>query len=212
MNIAKYIDHTLLKTTATPQDIEAHCLEAIKYGFYSVCVNPNYVSLVKSLLEGTDILTVSVAGFPLGESKTEIRLAEAETAVKDGAEEVDIVMAVSRLKSGDYDYVYRDVKQIVDRCGVPIKVILETCHLTPSEIVKACDIIADTGAKFVKTSTGFFGTGATVDNVKLMYETVKGRCEVKAAGGIRDYNFAKELIDAGATRIGTSAGAKLIIN
>lgn len=210
MNIAKYIDHTLLKTTATPSDIEAHCMSAIKHGFYSVCVNPNYVSLVKKLLSGTDVLTVSVAGFPLGESTTDIRVKEAVQAVKDGAQEVDTVMAVSRLKAGDYDYVYRDVKSIVDACGVPVKVILETCHLTREEIVKSCEIIAETGARFVKTSTGFFGTGATVENVKLMHEAVKGKCEVKAAGGIRDYEFAKQLIDAGATRIGTSAGEKIV--
>lgn len=210
MDIAKYIDHTLLKTTATPSDIKTHCMTAIKCGFYSVCVNPNYVSLVRKLLSGTDVLTVSVAGFPLGESKTDIRVKEAVDAVRDGAQEVDVVMAVSRLKSGDYDYVYNDVKSIVDACGVPVKVILETCHLTPDEIVKSCEIIAETGARFVKTSTGFFGTGATVENVKLMHRAVKGKCEVKAAGGIRDYEFAKQLIEAGATRIGTSAGEKLI--
>lgn len=210
MDIAKYIDHTLLKTTATPSDIKAHCDTAIRCGFYSVCVNPNYVSLVKKLLAGSDVLTVSVAGFPLGESKTEVRVKEAVEAVRDGAQEVDVVMAVSRLKAGDYDYVYNDVKNIVDACGVPVKVILETCHLTPDEIVKSCEIIAETGARFVKTSTGFFGVGATVDNVKLMHNAVKGKCEVKAAGGIRDYEFAKQLIEAGATRIGTSAGEKLI--
>lgn len=210
MDIAKYIDHTLLKTTATPTDIELHCKTAIKCGFYSVCVNPNYVSLVKKLLSGSDVLTVSVAGFPFGESKTDVRVKEAVEAVRDGAEEVDVVMAVSKVKVGDYDYLYKDVKSIVDACGVPIKVILETCHLTSDEIVRSCEVIAETGARFVKTSTGFFGTGATVENVKLMYNAVKGKCEVKAAGGIRDYEFAKHLIDAGATRIGTSAGEKLL--
>ena len=211
MNIAKYIDHTLLKTTATPQDIINHCEVAKKCGFYSVCVNPNYVSLVKKRLTDTDILTVSVAGFPLGESNTDIRVKEAVMAVADGAQEIDTVMAVSRLKAGDDEYVYRDIKSIVDACGVPVKVILETCHLTKEEIVRACEIIADTGARFVKTSTGFFGTGATVENVKIMKQAVKGKCEVKAAGGIRDYDFAMALINAGATRIGTSAGEKLLV-
>ena len=210
MDIAKYIDHTILKTTATPLDIENHCKSALEYGFYSVCVNPNYVTLVKSLLKGSQIKTVSVAGFPFGESATEIRVAEAVKAVKDGAEEVDTVITASRLVAGDYDYVYRDVKSIVDACGVPLKVILETCNLTNDQIVKACEICADAGVAFVKTSTGFFGTGATVEHVRLMKEAVKGRCEVKAAGGIRDYAFAKELIEAGATRLGTSAGVKII--
>jgi deoxyribose-phosphate aldolase len=132
-------------------------------------------------------------------------------AVADGAQEIDTVMAVSRLKAGDDEYVYRDIKSIVDACGVPVKVILETCHLTKEEIVRACEIIADTGARFVKTSTGFFGTGATVENVKIMKQAVKGKCEVKAAGGIRDYDFAMALINAGATRIGTSAGEKLLV-
>ncbi|MBQ2714524.1 MAG: deoxyribose-phosphate aldolase [Clostridia bacterium] len=210
MNIAKYIDHTILKTTATPFDIEKHCESALKYGFYSVCVNPNYVTLVKELLKGSDIKTVSVAGFPFGESETIIRAKEAEYAVKCGAEEVDVVIPVSRLVSGDYDYVYRDVKSIVDACGVPLKVILETCHLTDEQVVKGCEICADAGVAFVKTSTGFFGTGATVHHVQLMKKAVNGKCQVKAAGGIRDYNFAKELIDAGATRLGTSAGDKIV--
>ena len=210
MDIAKYIDHTLLKTTATHDDIKAHCNEALEYGFYSVCVNPNYVSLVKKILKGSDVLTVSVAGFPLGESVTDIRVKEAVQAVADGAQEVDTVMPVSRLKAGDYDYVYHDIKSIVDACGVPVKVILETCHLTPDEVIKASEIIAETGARFVKTSTGFFGTGATVENVRLMKGAVKGKCEVKAAGGIRDYDFAYALIQAGATRIGTSAGVKIV--
>lgn len=210
LDIAKYIDHTILKTTATPQDIEKHCASALKYKFYSVCVNPNYVSLVKEILSGSGIKTVSVAGFPFGESETEIRVKEAVKAVECGAEEVDTVITASRLVAMDYDYVYHDVKSIVDACGVPLKVILETCNLSDEQIVKACEICADAGVAFVKTSTGFFGTGATVHHVRLMKDAVKGKCQVKAAGGIRDYAFAKELIDAGATRLGTSAGVKII--
>lgn len=210
MKIAKYIDHTILKTTATPKDIEKHCEAARKYDFYSVCVNPNYVSLVKELLSGSDVKTVSVAGFPFGESVTAVRANECVQAVKDGAEEVDTVIPVSRLVAGDYDFVYNDVKTLVDACGVPLKVILETCHLSDNLIVDACKICADAGVAFVKTSTGFFGTGATVHHVRLMSEAVNGKCQVKAAGGIRDYQFAKELIDAGATRLGTSAGVAIV--
>ena len=210
MNIAKYIDHTLLKTTATPEDIVNHCKDAINYGFYSVCVNPNYVKLVRDTLNGTDVKTVSVIGFPFGESKTEIRVKEGVLAVSDGAEELDTVIATSRLVSGDFKYVYQDLKQIVDSCGVPLKVILETSNLNQNQIVDACKIAVDAGVAFVKTSTGFFGAGATVENVKLMRETVGNSCGVKAAGGIRDYAFAKELIDAGANRIGASASIAII--
>lgn len=210
MNIAKYIDHTLLKTTATPEDIVNHCKDAINYGFYSVCVNPNYVKLVRDTLNGTDVKTVSVIGFPFGESKTEIRVKEGVLAVSDGAEELDTVIATSRLISGDFKYVYQDLKQIVDACGVPLKVILETSNLNKNQIVDACKIAVDAGVAFVKTSTGFFGAGATVEHVKLMRETVGNSCGVKAAGGIRDYAFAKELIDAGANRIGASASITII--
>ncbi len=210
MNIAKYIDHTLLKTTATLSDVKNHCLDAINYGFYSVCVNPNYVKDVRCFLRGTDIKTVSVIGFPFGESKTEIRKQEAISAVLDGAEELDTVITVSKLKDKDYNYVYNDLKTIVDASGVPLKVILETSNLTSSEIVDACKICVDTGVAFVKTSTGFFGTGATIENVALMRKTVGSSCGVKAAGGIRDYDFAVKLIEAGANRIGASASIAII--
>lgn len=210
MNIAKYIDHTLLKTTATKIDVEKHCKDAIEYGFYSVCVNPNYVKLVRELLKGSDLKTVSVIGFPFGESKTEVRVKEALLAVEDGAQELDTVICASRLVDGDFKYVYNDLKQIVDNSGVPLKVILETSNLTKEQIVDACKISVDAGVAFVKTSTGFFGAGASVENVKLMRATVGNSCGVKAAGGIRDYSFAKELIDAGANRIGASASIAIV--
>lgn len=211
MNIAKYIDHTLLKTTATLNDIKNHCEDAKKYGFYSVCVNPNYVKAVSEFLKGSDIKTVSVFGFPFGEGKTEIRKMEAVSCVEDGAEELDTVIAVSRLKEKDYKYVYNDLKTLVDATGVPLKVILETTHLTPEEIVDACKISVDAGVAFVKTSTGFFGAGATIENVALMRKTVGDSCGVKAAGGIRDYEFAKKLIEAGANRIGASASISIVL-
>ena len=210
MDIAKYIDHTLLKTTAKPSDVEKHCQDALTYGFYSVCVNPNYVKLVRELLKGSDLKTVSVIGFPFGESKTEVRVKEALLAVEDGAQELDTVICASRLVDGDFKYVYNDLKQIVDNSGVPLKVILETSNLTKEQIVDACKISVDAGVAFVKTSTGFFGAGASVENVKLMRATVGNSCGVKAAGGIRDYAFAKELIDAGANRIGASASIAII--
>ncbi len=210
MDIAKYIDHTLLKTTASPEDIVKLCDEAREYGFYSVCVNPNYVSLAKKSLLGSGVKTVSVIGFPFGESKTVVRVTEGIEAVKDGADELDVVIATSRLISGDYDYVYNDIKEIVDKCGVPLKVILETSNLSKEKIVDACNIAVDAGASFVKTSTGFFGAGASVENVALMRRTVGDRCGVKASGGIRDFAFFKELIDAGANRIGASAGINII--
>lgn len=210
MDIAKYIDHTILKTTATPTDVEKHCKSALEYGFYSVCVNPNYLPMVKNLLKGSEVKSVCVAGFPFGESQTSIRAKECANAVELGADEVDIVIPVSRIVAKDYDYVYNDIKTIVDACGAPLKVILETCHLTDEQIVDACKICVDAGVAFVKTSTGFFGTGATVHHVKLMKDTVKDFCQVKAAGGIRDYKFAKELLDAGATRLGTSAGVAIV--
>ncbi len=210
MSIAKYIDHTLLKTTATPEDIVKHAEDAKKYGFFSVCVNPNYVSLASEVLKASDVKTVSVIGFPFGESKTEIRVKEGELAVRDGAQELDTVISASRLVCGDFDYVYRDLKQIVDVCGVPLKVILETSNLNKNQIVDACKIAVDAGVAFVKTSTGFFGAGASIENVKLMRDTVGNACGVKAAGGIRDYAFAKALIDAGANRIGASASIAIL--
>lgn len=210
MNLAKFIDHTLLKTTATAKDIEKHCQDAIHYGFCTVCVNPNYVGLVSKILKNSGVKTCSVIGFPFGESKTEIRKAEAISAVKDGAEELDTVIAVSRLVDGDFKYVYNDLKTIVDACGVPLKVILETTHLNDKQIVDACKIAVDAGVAFVKTSTGFFGAGATCENVALMRKTVGDACGVKAAGGIRDYDFAVKLIEAGANRIGASASIAII--
>lgn len=210
MNIAKYIDHTLLKTTATKNDIENHCKDAIHYGFCTVCVNPNYVSLVSELLKNSEVKTCSVIGFPFGESKTEIRKIEAISAVEDGAEELDTVIAVSRLIEGDFKYVYNDLKTLVNASGVPLKVILETTHLNSNQIVDACNIAVDAGVAFVKTSTGFFGAGATCENVALMRKTVGNACGVKAAGGIRDYEFAMKLIEAGANRIGASASIAIV--
>ena len=209
--IASYIDHTLLKVDVSDADIKRHCKEAEEYGFYSVCVHPVFVSDCRKLLSGTDVKVVSVAGFPMGESLTKVKAFEAENAVSDGADEVDTVINLSKLFLKDYDYVKRDIKTIVSAIApVPLKVILETCKLSDEQIVTACEICAEAGAAFVKTSTGFFGKGAEERIVRLMTETVRGRCRVKAAGGIRDYATAIAMIGAGASRIGTSAGVAIV--
>lgn len=207
MNIAKTIDHTILKPNITDADVIKICDEAKEYGFFSVCVNPYFVSLVAEQLKGTDVKVTSVIGFPFGASTTVIKAAEARKAVEDGANEIDMVLNVSALKDQKYDYVQADIAAVVEaiRGKAILKVILETCLLTKDEIVKACELSKAAGAQFVKTSTGFSTGGATVEDVKLMKQTVGDSLEVKASGGVRDYDTAMALIEAGATRIGASA-------
>ena len=211
MNIAKYIDHTALKATTTKQDIEKLCEEAREYGFASVCVNAYYVPLAKKLLAGSDVKVCTVIGFPLGATTKEAKANEAVKAVADGANEVDMVMNASAMKSGDLKYVESDIKLVVD--SVPeetcVKVILETCYLTLDEVKKASELAMKAGANFVKTSTGFGTDGATIENVKAMKEVVGGNLEVKASGGVKTIETAIQMIDAGATRIGTSSGVEL---
>ncbi len=210
--LAKYIDHTNLKPTATKEDIAELCDEANKYGFYSVCVNPRYVEFAKEYLADMDskVKVATVVGFPLGENTQEIKTMEAVMAYEAGADELDMVMSISALKSKDYEYVSEEIRRIVDVCDIPVKVILETCKLTNEEIVKACEIAAEAGAAFVKTSTGYAESGATAEVVKLMADTVAGVCEVKASGGIRNLESMIDMICAGATRIGTSSGVEII--
>lgn len=207
MNIAKTIDHTILKPNITDADVIKICDEAKEYGFFSVCVNPYFVSLVAEQLKGTDVKVTSVIGFPFGASTTVIKAAEARKAVEDGANEIDMVLNVSALKDQKYDYVQADIAAVVEaiRGKAILKVILETCLLTKDEIVKACELSKAAGAQFVKTSTGFSTGGATVEDVKLMKQTVGDSLEVKASGGVRDYDTAMAFIEAGATRIGASA-------
>jgi len=207
MNIAKTIDHTILKPNITDADVIKICDEAKEYGFFSVCVNPYFVSLVSEQLKGTDVKVTSVIGFPFGASTTLIKAAEARKAVEDGANEIDMVLNVSALKDQKYDYVQADIAAVVDaiRGNAILKVILETCLLTKDEIVKACELSKAAGAQFVKTSTGFSTGGATVEDVTLMKQTVGDALEVKASGGVRDYETAMAFIEAGATRIGASA-------
>jgi len=212
--LAKMIDYTLIKPTATKNDVEKLCKEAEKYGFGCVCVNSAYVSLAKQLLRGTDVKVVSTAGFPFGSSLPEVKAFEARKAVENGASEIDMVINVGALKSGDYETVKRDIEMVVDvkrshGNDLVIKVIIETGYLTKEEKVMACKLAKEAGADFVKTSTGFVG-GATVEDVRLMRETVGRDVGVKAAGGIRTLKEALTMIEAGANRIGTSTGVAII--
>lgn len=210
-NIACYIDHTLLKADALADDIKRLCDEAQKYEFFSVCVNSSRVALAFSELEDSDVRVASVVGFPLGACDADAKRYETEMAVDLGASEIDMVLNIGRFKDGDDKYVFREMRDVVEAADDrEVKVILETCLLTRDEIVRACRLVVESGAKFVKTSTGFAETGATIEDVKLMRETVGDKFGVKAAGGIRDRATAEAMIAAGATRLGTSAGVAII--
>nr|WP_218055751.1 deoxyribose-phosphate aldolase [Gilliamella apicola] len=211
MNYAKYIDHTLLAMNATKDQITKLCEEAKQYHFYSVCVNSGYVPLVASLLKGSDVKVCSVVGFPLGAMLTSAKAFETEMTVKAGAQEIDMVINVGWLKSNDWDAVKQDIEAVFNACGaVPLKVILETCLLTKDEIAKVCEICKQIGVAFVKTSTGFSVSGATVEDVKLMRDTVGNEMGVKASGGIRDRQTAEKMVQAGASRLGASAGIAIV--
>lgn len=213
MTLNKYFDHTLLKPDATDAQIKALCQEAKEYDFYSVCINSCHVNLAAKELSGCNVEITAVVGFPLGACTSKTKAFEAEEACKAGASEVDMVMNVGKLKSGDYDYVLADIEKVVDAAseyGSIVKVILETGLLTPEEIVKGCQLAAQGGAHFVKTSTGFSSGGATTEVVRLMKETIGGVLKIKAAGGIRDYEAAKEMIEAGADRLGSSASVEIM--
>lgn len=211
MELAQRIEHTLLKPEATVKDIMRLCDEAQKYHLYAVCVNPCYVPLAKHLLQGTEVKVVTVVGFPLGATFSSVKALEAKTAMEEHADEIDMVMNVSAFKTGDYAAVTEDIRRVVEAAApCPVKVIIEAAYLTPREKRTACRIIADGGAKFVKTSTGFGQGGAMVEDVKLLREEAdKYGLKVKAAGGIRDAETAKAMVEAGADRIGTSAGAAI---
>jgi len=213
-NIASMIDHTILKPEATPDDITKLCEEAKKYKFASVCVNPSFVALCHELLKDSDVKVCTVIGFPLGATTTEVKKFEAEQAMAQGANEVDMVINVGRLKAGDYDYVYNDIFQVVQTAKkkrVISKVILETALLKDEEKIKACLLVKKAGADFVKTSTGFSKGGATVGDVALMKYVVGAGVGVKAAGGIRTREEAEAMVASGADRIGASASVKIIL-
>ncbi|SHJ14628.1 deoxyribose-phosphate aldolase [Geosporobacter subterraneus DSM 17957] len=211
MNIAKYIDHTILKPDAQKQDIVKVCQEAIENGFYSVCVNSWYVPFVKEQLKGSNVKVTSVVGFPLGAMESSGKASEAKTAIENGADEIDMVINIGALKDQDYDFVREDIARVVAvlKPHNILKVIIETCLLTEDEKIKACELAKAAGAHFVKTSTGFSTGGATVEDVKLMKQVVGDALEVKASGGIRNVNTALKMIEAGATRLGTSASVAI---
>ena len=211
MKLNKYIDHTLLKADATQDKIETLCKEAKEYDFASVCVNTYWVPFCAKQLEGSDVKVCTVVGFPLGAMSSNAKAFETKDAIEHGASEIDMVLNIGEMKAGHYDVVRDDVKAVVEAAkGHCVKVILETCLLTKEEIVKACELCIEAGATFVKTSTGFSTRGATLEDVKLMKETVKDKCLVKAAGGVRCRADLDNMIEAGADRIGTSAGVALM--
>ena len=212
-NLNKYFDHTLLKTDAAAAEIEQLCREAVYYDFYAVCVNSSYVPLAARCLAGTDIKVATVAGFPLGACETSVKAFEAESAAKNGASEIDMVIHIGRLKDGDTQYVKKDIEAVVSAAAkydASVKVILETCMLTDDEIITACRLSEEAGAAFVKTSTGFAGGGAEVRHIELMKRTIGNRLSVKASGGIRTLRDVLAMIDAGADRIGASAGVSIM--
>jgi len=209
--LAKYFDHTILKPDATTEDIRQTCAEAIRYGFFSVCVNPAHVRLVKAALADSRVNVCSVVGFPLGAATCSIKALETRQAVSDGADEIDMVINIGALKEKNYELVETDIRAVVEAADKsPVKVILESCLLSDDEKVKACRIARKAGARFVKTSTGFGGGGATVKDVALMKKAVGGDMQVKASGGIKTLEDAKQMIAAGADRIGASAGVAIM--
>jgi deoxyribose-phosphate aldolase len=211
MNIAQYIDHTLLKPQANKKDLDKICREAMEYGFAAVCVNPCNVAYCAKKLKGSQVKLASVIGFPLGASVPLIKELETMRALVDGANEFDMVINIGALKDEDNDMVLKDIKTVVSAAeGRIVKVIIETCLLTDEEKVRACRLAKEAGAHFVKTSTGFSSGGATVEDIQLMKETVGDTMEVKASGGIRSYEDAVAMIEAGATRIGASSGVTII--
>lgn len=211
MLATKLFDHTILKADATKEDVKKVCEEAMAYSFCSVCVNSYYVPYVAELLHGSDVKICTVVGFPLGAMSTRAKALEAKIAVMDGADEVDMVINIGALKDKDYDVVLEDIKAVKEACGnALLKVIIETCLLTDEEKTKACELSKEANADFVKTSTGFSTAGAKVEDVKLMRETVGNDMGVKASGGIHDKEFANVLVEAGASRLGTSATIKIV--
>lgn len=211
MSLAGMIDHTILKANATREQVERLCDEAAEHGFASVCVNSCWVALAAERLADTPVKVCTVIGFPLGAMSTAGKVAEATCAVADGADELDMVINVGWLLAGDADAVRDDIAAVVSAArGRCVKVILETCLLTPEKIAEACELSVEAGATFVKTSTGFSTGGATVEDVALMRRTVGDRCKVKASGGIHNAAEAQAMVDAGADRIGTSSGIAIV--
>ncbi len=211
MNYAKYIDHTLLKADATIKEITKLCEEARQYGFMSVCINPSYIPLCKELLKGSEVKVCTVVGFPLGMMASSAKAFETKQALLDGADEIDMVINIGKLKDKEYDYVKAEIAELKHICKDKVlKVIIETCLLTDEEKVKACQLAKEAGADFVKTSTGFSKGGAVASDIKLMRDTVGLEMGVKASGGVSTFDDMLKMIENGATRIGTSHGVDIM--
>lgn len=210
-NIAKYIDHTVLKATTTSKEVEKLCLEAKEYGFYSVCVNGCFVKECKELLKDSDVKIAAVVGFPLGAMTKTAKVFEAREAIANGANEIDMVINIGKLVEGDSKYVEDEIREIKEAIGENVlKVIIETCYLNEEQKMLACELSLKANADFVKTSTGFGTAGATFEDVILMKKMVGDNAEVKASGGVKSYETAEKYIELGATRLGTSSGIEII--
>ena len=213
MDIAKFIDHTVLKPTTLISDIEKLCSEAKEYGFAAVCVPPNFVKKAKALTAGSSVKVATVIGFPFGYSAVEAKIAEIVLAIVDGADELDVVINISAIKNNDWQFLADEINHImpiIRSKDKVIKIIIESGVLTDEEIIKCCDIYGLAGIDYLKTSTGYAEKGASVEAVKLFRKHLPDHIQIKASGGIRDYAFAKELVDAGATRLGCSAGVAIV--
>jgi len=211
INILSMIDHTLLKPEATRDMIEKLCMEAIEYKFAAVCVNPYYVKPAYEILKNSDVKIATVIGFPLGANTKEVKALETLDAIKNGANEIDMVINIGALKNKDYHIVKEDIEAVVAAAKgkAKVKVIIETCLLTEEEKIKACELSLEAGADFVKTSTGFSTGGATIEDIRLMKSVVGDKMEIKASGGVRDLDTARKMVQAGASRLGTSSGVKI---
>lgn len=213
MHINTYIDHTLLKSTATKSEILRLCKEAKTHKFATVCVNPCFVTLAHKTLVASHVKVCTVIGFPLGNNTTKTKVFEAKNAIENGADEIDMVLNLAELKSKNYNAVLNDIKAVKTAIGKTVlKVIIETCYLDNSEILKATEIVNNSGADFIKTSTGFGTGGATIEAIKLIKQVAKPELKIKASGGIRDFKTAKTYIDLGVARIGTSSGIAITNN
>ncbi len=213
MNIASYIDHTILKPTTLVVDVEQLCIEAMKYNFAAVCVPPPFTKFAKLLLGGSDVKTATVIGFPFGYSAIEAKVTETLLAIVDGVDELDMVANISAIKNADWKFIKQEAETLIaiaHKKEKTIKVIIESGVLTDEEIIKCCELYAELGADFVKTSTGYAEKGATVEAVQLMRKHLPSAIKIKASGGIRNYTFAKQLLDAGADRLGCSASVVIV--
>lgn len=210
-NINRYVDHTLLKPEATLEQIEKLCHEAIKYNFFSVCINPTNIVCAKRILDGSNVVICTVIGFPLGANTTEVKVFETKNAIANGATEIDMVLNIGAVKSENWKLVEEDIRAVKEACGDKIlKVIFETCLLTDDEKKMCAQVSERAGANFIKTSTGFSSGGATFSDVELMRKSVSPKVSVKASGGVRDLSTALKMIDLGATRLGTSSGVAIM--